>query len=424
MVERARLEGVCAPEGYRGFESRPFREGRFYRPFLWMRMSGRSIYSPAFLVLFMLFVSCSPNELIYFGPSSQITNSLFGTVRGYITDISNHTVIVGARVDISSGFTVFSDETGAFNLASSLPGDWEITFSAPHYSSYSTNISVLSYETNTLSVELVRNNSDVIIATFNAADLGIAGDHDLLAKWLKSAGVDIIVLQEIQTEDAALLDSALTSNGVSLPYHVFTIQYGYPNDYIAVWSKWPVYDASDIVYPVYTDPISGTNISLSYLRPVFKFRINVLGSYPVWFYAAHLKAEYELDPTFLNLQKRRTQAQIIQDTILATQNIYTDQIVILGDMNTALPEDFDSGQTLDILSFHNDNPANPSNDFIPINATFLPDDAWTISTFSSRLDHILLSPGLFPYYVSNSVNIPHPSPSPSDHYPVVITLKY
>ncbi|NPV02320.1 MAG: hypothetical protein HPY53_13170 [Brevinematales bacterium] len=387
-------------------------------------MRRRSIYSPVFLALFMLFVSCSPSELIYFGPSSQTTNSLFGTVRGYISDISNHTFIVGARVDISSGNTVFSDETGNFNLASSLPGDWEITFSAPHYSSYTTNISIKSHQTNTLSIKLVRNNSEVIIATYNIADLLIADSHDYLAKWIKSANVDIIVLEEIQPEDAALLDSALTSNGVSLPYHGYTIQYGFPSDYIAVWSKWPVYDASDIVYPVYTDPLSGTNISLSYLRPVFKFRINVLGSYPVWFYAAHLKAEFDLDPLFLNLQKRRTQAQIIQDTILAVQNIYTDQIVILGDMNTALTEDFDSGQTVEILSFQNDNPANPSNDFIPINATFLPPDAWTISTFSSRLDHILLSPALFPYYVSNSVNIPHPSPSPSDHYPVVITLKY
>jgi endonuclease/exonuclease/phosphatase family metal-dependent hydrolase len=387
-------------------------------------MSRRVVYLTAILVLFMLYVACSYQELILFVPFGHSSNNIFGGLRGNVKDMSNYAGILGAQVKLSSNCVGFSDETGEFFLKDVPPGEWEITVSAPHYFSFSTNITIQSSLTDTLSVELQRNNSEVIIATYNLADFDNPEDYDALAKWLKTAEIDIIAIQEIQPEDVALLNTALSAKGVTLPYYLLTVQYGFPNDYLAVWSRWPIYDSSEVVYPSYLDPIAGTNVSLAGLRPVFKFRINVLGTHPVWFYAAHLKAENITFSIPSDLQLRRAQALVIYDTIIASQNIYTDQIIILGNMNTALPADFSSDQTIDILSFRTDNPSNTTNDFIPVNLAFLPPDAWTVTNSDMRLDHIFLSPGIITYYVSNSVCIPRPFPNPSYHYPVVITLKY
>jgi len=375
-----------------------------------------------FNILFLLSIlSCSPTELVHIFPPQKVDSDNLGTVSGQVTDISNNAPLDGSIVTLSSGNYTFSSVSGLFTITKVPPGVWNLTVSLPNYTSFITDIIVLARQTNLISPALCLTDTTIQICTYNLKDLLAIETYGYLAQWVSNFLPDILVFQEIQPSDILLLNQALSNAGQFYASTKISSLSGYPDDYLAVWSKWPVSQISNIYYPSYTDPVTTNIMSLNGLRPVLKFTIVLPGNHPVWFYVAHLKAE---DSFPSSIQKRCAQAKIISDTINACHDVFVDQVIVLGDMNTALSADFEPGKTLDILCLRDDNPSNTSNDFIPMNYTYLPPDTWTIEGYASILDHIILSPSLLPNYISNSVKVQIPIPNPSDHYPVSLTIGY
>ena len=142
----------------------------------------------------------------------------------------------------------------------------------------------------------------------------------------------------------------------------------------------------------------------------------------VWFYGCHLKASTGID-------RRRAQAYALSQYIIANHNLSSDYVVIAGDMNTydETPElSLNNNQsTLSYLSSRWD--SDSGNDFYPVNWIKIPGQptytGYASYSNPSVLDHIILSPALYPKYVENSVGVFTHSDGQSDHWPVYLKVE-
>ncbi len=286
------------------------------------------------------------------------------------------------------------------------------------------------------------------IATYNVEDFGNSGvtdSYNKIASFMKSENINLMALQELQpgshpadsgewnypanNGDAIAFDNAIRDSGIDTTNFVFSDNGGLSGvygDYLACWSQPQIIEATTILQATYADPISTESFNFASLRPVLRIKIDWQG-HIIWLYNLHLKAQsFPFADYPDDIKKRRAQADVLRQFIQTNHNPENDNIIILGDLNTTLAEDFSTASTMDILTFKIDNPANTNNDFIAVNLTELPADSWTHSVYQSRLDHIILSPNLYNnYYVKGSIRVvAHPVNDPSDHYPVVLGLYF
>ncbi|MBN2694230.1 endonuclease/exonuclease/phosphatase family protein [bacterium] len=262
----------------------------------------------------------------------------------------------------------------------------------------------------------------ITIATFNVHDFSNPEAYNIIGKWIKDRKIDVISFMEIQKEDATPLDEALLNNSANGYSNYFTSYGGYggdESDFIALWSRYSVKSSETIITGTYKDPISGRSYSMTSLRPILKTVIEI-DSVEYTFYALHLKAQSPYPDCDTCVERRRAQANALKDYILSNQQPEIDNIVILGDVNSAMDIDFTTGNTMEILSLKTDE--NPDNDFVAINYRYLPEDAWTHNSYQNRLDHIFLSPTLHQRYIENSISIDSFNVEPSDHKPVLLQI--
>jgi len=311
--------------------------------------------------------------------------------------------------------------------------------------------------------------STLTIMTYNVEDMDTGGRnvtnlkaYSGIASLLKSENVDIAMFQEIQAGssrtdtyadgsaaswgDARLFNEALSGLDYRMPWYGFTARGGSRRDYIALWSRYPVSEITSLDPDRFLDPCNHVWYTPS--RPVLRCRTVISGK-TIWLYGCHLKSNAG-GVVEMNAGMRRAQAFHLMSYIMRTHNPESDNIIILGDMNT-MPEDYDGlgNSTMDYLCLRYNNPWNTKNDFVPVNLTEIgavtnvPEQRWgnqapgtTHPGNASRtgypdatFDHIILSPALYrKHYVKNSLRIVQVADGYnggfSDHFPLVLTLQF
>lgn len=261
-------------------------------------------------------------------------------------------------------------------------------------------------------------------ATYNLYDLTYQNAYENLAKYIKDYNIDVITVQEIQPEDKDLLLTELNKLGISMNAQ-YSSYGGYGgdtgDDYLAVFSRYPLSNVETILSGTYQDPISKAYYTYSNMRPVLKINITVFNN-PVTIYNIHLKAQSPYPDCTDCLNKRRAQAFALENLIKETFIPESDKIIIAGDANTALATDFQQGQTLDLLTLKSDNPDVTNNDFTSVNYQFKNEPTHT--TYDNLMDHIILSPALMNLYIENSIDVLTPEGKPSDHKSVILKLEF
>jgi len=262
------------------------------------------------------------------------------------------------------------------------------------------------------------------VATFNLYDLTLPGAHASVARYIAARDIDLILFQEIQPADAADLAQSLAAEGVDMHY-AFSARGGYGgdigDDYLAVFSRNPLTAHETILGGTYPDPVTGEAFSFQYMRPVHRVSLNVHG-HDLTVYNLHLKAQVPFPECDGCLERRRAQARALETYILEHDAPETELVLVAGDANSALDEDFEPGNTLDLLTLRSDDPANTANDLTPVNYTYRRES--THLDFDSLLDHIILSPALMTRYLPDSVEIVAPEGRPSDHKSVLLRLVF
>lgn len=258
------------------------------------------------------------------------------------------------------------------------------------------------------------------MATFNVYDLSLPFAHSNFAQFMVNNNIDFITVQEIQPQDTGAVLNALRS--YDLEYSMEMSTYGgyggdTGNDYLAVFSRHEILSADTILGGTYTDPLTGQSFSFSNMRPVLRVVLNVFGN-EVTVYNFHLKAQVPYPECDNCTSLRRAQAHALETRIIEDHDTSSDYIICAGDANTAISEDFEPGNTLDMLTLKSDEEA--SNDFLPVNHELL--NVTTHTDFDSELDHIILSPALQTRYIPDSVEVIAPLPSPSDHKAVITRI--
>ncbi len=262
------------------------------------------------------------------------------------------------------------------------------------------------------------------LATYNLYDLVLPGSTAGVARYIAGSDIDLILFQEIQPEDAAGLVQALADEGVEM-YHAFSSRGGYGgdrgNDYLAVFSRFPLTGHETILGGTLRDPVTGVSFSFVYMRPVHRVVLTVHDRELV-IYNLHLKAQVPFPDCGDCLARRRAQAAALETYILENDVPELDHVIVAGDVNSALAADFEPGNTLDLLTLRSDNPENTGNDFTPVN--YLYRNESTHLDFNSLLDHLILSPALMPHYLPDSVRVIAPAGKPSDHKSVLLQLVF
>ncbi|MBN2723777.1 MAG: endonuclease/exonuclease/phosphatase family protein [Deltaproteobacteria bacterium] len=258
------------------------------------------------------------------------------------------------------------------------------------------------------------------IATFNMYDFSNYDSIENTADFIIENNIGIINLQEVQIDDITDLMDTLEQKNFQMYYGISSYG-GYGgdtgNDYLAVLSQWPITSADTILGGVYEDPVTGLDYSFSNMRPILMTKVNIYNQ-DVVFFNMHLKAEVPYPDCVDCINKRRAQAHALENYILDNLDPLNDRIVVTGDANTAIDEDFENGNTIDILCMKTDNPENTSNDFLPVNLTYAPES--THVDFDSILDHLIISPSLVDNYIFESIDIKIPRGIPSDHKSVLL----
>ncbi len=254
----------------------------------------------------------------------------------------------------------------------------------------------------------------VTIATYNLHDLNYENAYEGVAKVLHDYHVDVALFQEIQKEDEAPLKEALKALQIDYPYVVFSTQGGYGGadgeDYYACFSKYPIKESETILGESGKDPITGEQFD--FIRPILKTEIEVKQQ-KITLYDLHLKAHSPFPNCPLCVPKRRAQSKELAQYVQANHELNSDYVVIAGDINCAVADDYSKGGTLDILLFHGL--------FTPVNHTLLPDTA-THNKYDQKFDHMILSPALYQKYQADSIKIPTIEPNPTDHKPVILSV--
>ncbi len=264
----------------------------------------------------------------------------------------------------------------------------------------------------------------VTVATFNLYDLELPGAHANVARYIAARDIDLILFQEVQPADAADLAQSLTAEGVVMHY-AFSARGGYGgdigDDYLAVFSRFPLTAHETILGGTYPDPVTGEWFDFRYMRPVHRVSLTVHGQ-DLTVYNLHLKAQVPFPECDGCLERRRAQARALETYILEHDAPETGMVLVAGDANSALAADFEPGNTLDLLTLRSDGPAGAANDLTPVNYTYRRES--THLDFDSLLDHIILSPALMRHYLPDSVEVLAPEGRPSDHKSVLLRLVF
>jgi endonuclease/exonuclease/phosphatase family metal-dependent hydrolase len=267
--------------------------------------------------------------------------------------------------------------------------------------------------------------STLVFSTFNLYDLKNNNAYYNLAKFINDFDIDIMVSQEIQPEDKEEIINALNELGINV-YIEFSSYGGYGgddgDDYLAVISKWPPKEVNTILDETYQDPITQNSYTFNYMRPILEIKVDFNGK-EITIFNIHLKAQSPYLTCTDCIEKRRAQAFALENYIKENYDAKNDNIIIAGDANTATEtdEDFQEGNTLDILTLKSDNPENIENDFLSINYTYKKEMTHTI--YDSIMDHIILSPSMIKKYIENSIDIITPTGTPSDHKALLLKIK-
>ncbi|MDP2792107.1 MAG: endonuclease/exonuclease/phosphatase family protein [Rectinemataceae bacterium] len=268
--------------------------------------------------------------------------------------------------------------------------------------------------------------SSVKIATWNIRDCAASDKstgerislHDSVALTIKEAEADIIVLEEIQSDEAkggdiALLSVALARAGWAMPFVAVVDTRG--EDDLAVFSRYKIVEQGPILEPGQADPWPRSGIYASI--DVGGISVDVLGF--------HFKAmgDEKSETT------RRAQAKALGLHLIATYGaaLTTKAIVLAGDFNTANASDLGAkDSTLSALRLADD--GDRTNDFLATNYSFRGSEPTFVdSRYSSVLDHILLSPALADGFDGTRVKVIPPAAGSgaiptSDHRLVLVEI--
>lgn len=242
--------------------------------------------------------------------------------------------------------------------------------------------------------------------------------HDYVARTIKDARADIVVLEEIQSDedkggDIALLSVALAKEGWAMPFVAVVNAKG--EDDLAVFSRLKISDYGSVLEPGKTDP---------WPRPGIRASVEVAGTF-LDVYGFHFKAmgDEKSEST------RKAQARALALHLLAVygESLPSKAIVLAGDFNTANGSDL-SGEDSTIGALRLSEDDDPSNDFLDANYRYRRDEPTFVdSRYSSVLDHILISPALAAGFDESRVEVLTPASGPeksptSDHKVVLVEI--
>lgn len=242
--------------------------------------------------------------------------------------------------------------------------------------------------------------------------------HDRVARMIKNARADIIILEEVQSDeskggDIALLSVALAREGWAMPYMAVVNAKG--EDDLAVFSRYAIEEYRPVLEPGPGD---------AWPRPGIFASIDVSGT-TLDVYGFHFKAMGDA----ASEKARLSQAEALGRYLSATYGVELTKkaIVVAGDFNTANASDLaGESSTLGVLRLAEDGDA--SNDFLDVNYYYLRESpTFSDSRYSSILDHILVSPRLAARFDARRVQVLRPPleqgkiPT-SDHNMVIVEI--
>lgn len=240
---------------------------------------------------------------------------------------------------------------------------------------------------------------------------------------------DVLALQEMGRESALLeLRDALKAEGLEFPHweHVKGFD---TNIHVAVLSRFPIVARRSHTNANFL--LAGRRFFVS--RGFAELDIRVNDHYTFTLLAAHLKSRRpvpEADQAELRLAEARLLRARIEEILTANPKA---NLVVLGDFN----DTYNSPSTKLIVGprgpmrLVDTRPAERNGDTLPnpTNPNFFPRNvAWThfygVEDSYSRIDYILLSPGMAREWVTNEsyvVTVPNWGQG-SDHRPIVVTI--
>jgi exonuclease III len=342
-----------------------------------------------------------------------------GCIEGYILNSKTELPVPGALIKLSNGKTKYTDTKGYYFFDDLPVGILNVNIKADGYLQFEKQINI--YKSQALGIDfrifpITGPGVSVTVATYNVRDFDNEDSYMHTADFIKRQNVDIIVFEEIQPSDQIGLNKELMNNEI----YMTSIEFNYEqyNDHISVWSKYPVSQMESIIKGSYRDPITFEKVFVP--RYIFRFKV-LIDEHEIWFYGCHMKAGADDE----DLKKRRAQAYALAEYIKNNHDEESENIVIVGDMNTVTDADLIEQGTLGYLTFTYDNFENKFNDFSAMNYTYLSNDRYTYhSYYKSIIDHIIISAPLLEKYIDNSVDVVHPEGDPSDHYPVLLRLYF
>lgn len=236
---------------------------------------------------------------------------------------------------------------------------------------------------------------------------------------------DVLALEEMGSTNALLeLQQALKNEGLDFPYWEY-VAGADTNIHVAVLSRFPF--AARRSHPDDSFLLSGRRFQVS--RGILEVDVQVNPQYRFTLFAAHLKSKRPV-PEADEAEQRFEEARVLREKIDARFAANpTASIVVLGDFN----DTYNSKSTREIVGRdkfklidtrpaerNGDNQPNPHNPrYFPRNIT------WThyygVEDTYSRIDYLLLSPGMAHEWVRTNTFIPT-IPNwglGSDHRPIV-----
>ena len=244
---------------------------------------------------------------------------------------------------------------------------------------------------------------------------------------LRALKPDVLALEEMGTTNALLeLRAALKAEGLDFPFWEHVSGHD-TNIHVAVLSKFPFTARRPHTNEQFL--LSGRRMRVS--RGFAEVDIRVNPNYSFTLIAAHLKSRRPVavaDEAELRLEEAKVLREIIDADLAANPNA---NLVVLGDFN----DTYNTASTKAVVGRgktklvdtrpaerNGDNTPNPNPRYEPRNIT------WThyygVEDTYSRIDYIMLSPGMAPEWVKEETYIPTISNwgIGSDHRPLVATF--
>ncbi|MDR2734843.1 MAG: endonuclease/exonuclease/phosphatase family protein [Spirochaetota bacterium] len=274
--------------------------------------------------------------------------------------------------------------------------------------------------------------------------IGTGGDERItqyyeIAGIVKTNNAAVLCMQEVSNgfgEAANLLqnfDRALRDIDHAMPYYART-SYSDGLNSVAYSSRYPVSEVSELG--------NTPGASWTIMRSVQRYKVTFPGNVDVWFYGCHFSSATEPYYAALRKNEARNLAQYIRER----HDLRTERIIILGDMNTIMAEDWPVGLIDEAQIIPEKTPTGSPTDSTLAWLLFLytldpsvfftslthleiyPTATYMIEPDWFPLDHFILSPVLYKeHYVPDSTRLLQVGgfdENPSDHYPMVCKLSF